>query len=40
MGWGERLARVVNLAPAGGCVPLKALYLVSIISNPEINIYF
>ena len=24
----------------GVCVPLKALFLVSIISNPEINIYF
>ena len=24
----------------GGCVPLKALFLVSIISNTEINIYF
>ena len=33
--------RVVNLAPAGGvCVPLKALFLVSIILNTEINNYF
>ena len=30
----------VCVCGGGGCVPLKALFLVSIISNTEINIYF